>query len=96
MDDGMPVGMMLLGRSWSEPVLLEMAYAYEQGTHHRRPPTLTSAIPADAPLEPMDLAEANAVRLRLGEAAFEQVLQDGERWDLTPSVFTNIARSVLE
>jgi hypothetical protein len=44
----------------------------------------------------MDLAEANAVRLRLGEAAFEQVLQDGERWDLTPSVFTNIARSVLE
>lgn len=96
MDDGMPVGMMLLGRAWSEPVLLEMAYAYEQGTHHRRPPTLTSAIPADAPLEPMDLAEANAIRLRLGEAAFEQVLQDGERWELTPSVFTNIARGVLE
>ncbi len=33
-----PVGISFFGRAWSEPVLLEMAYAYEQGTHHRRPP----------------------------------------------------------
>ncbi len=33
-----PVGISFFGRSWSEPVLLEIAYAYEQGTQHRRAP----------------------------------------------------------
>ena len=36
--DGMPVGIELLGRAWSEPVLLGLAYAYEQATRHRRAP----------------------------------------------------------
>ncbi|MTI31601.1 amidase [Xanthovirga aplysinae] len=33
--DGLPVGISFFGRAWSEPVLLEIAYAYEQGTKHR-------------------------------------------------------------
>jgi len=33
-----PVGISFYGRAWSEPVLLEMAYAYEQNTNHRKPP----------------------------------------------------------
>jgi amidase len=33
-----PVGISFFGRAWSEPVLLEIAYAYEQGTQHRRAP----------------------------------------------------------
>lgn len=33
-----PVGISFFGRAWSEPVLLGIAYAYEQGTHHRRAP----------------------------------------------------------
>ncbi|MEJ2055216.1 MAG: amidase, partial [Calditrichaceae bacterium] len=33
-----PVGISFFGRAWSEPVLLEIAYGYEQGTHHRKPP----------------------------------------------------------
>jgi len=33
-----PVGISFFGKAWSEPVLLEIAYAYEQGTQHRRPP----------------------------------------------------------
>ncbi len=33
--EGMPVGVSVFGRAWSEPVLLEIAYAYEQGTNHR-------------------------------------------------------------
>ena len=33
-----PVGMCFFGRAWSEPVLLEIAYAYEQGTKHRKAP----------------------------------------------------------
>ena len=38
--DGLPVGMELLGRRWSEAALLAMAYAFEQGTRHRRAPRL--------------------------------------------------------
>ncbi len=35
---GLPIGLSFVGRAWSEPVLLRLAFAYEQGTHHRRPP----------------------------------------------------------
>lgn len=36
--DGMPVGISFFGRAWSEPVLLEIAYAFEQNTDHRLVP----------------------------------------------------------
>jgi len=35
---GLPVGMSIFGRPWSEPVLLRIAFAYEQATKHRRAP----------------------------------------------------------
>ncbi|HWZ86939.1 MAG TPA: amidase [Thermoanaerobaculia bacterium] len=35
---GLPVGMSIFGRAWSEPTLLKIAFAYEQATKHRRPP----------------------------------------------------------
>lgn len=38
MVEGLPLGLSFFGRAWSEPVLLEIAYAYEQGTKHRREP----------------------------------------------------------
>ncbi len=34
----LPVGMTFYGRAWSEARLIELAYAYEQATKHRRPP----------------------------------------------------------
>jgi amidase len=37
----LPAGMTIYGRAWSEPLLVKLAYAYEQATHHRRPPTTT-------------------------------------------------------
>jgi len=37
---GVPVGMEFLGRPWSEHVLIEIAYGYEQATKHRRPPPI--------------------------------------------------------
>lgn len=37
----LPAGMTIYGRPWSEATLLKLGYAYEQSTHHRRPPTST-------------------------------------------------------
>ncbi len=37
----LPSGMTIYGRPWSEARLLELAYAYEQATRHRRPPPAT-------------------------------------------------------
>ncbi len=34
----LPVGITFFGRAWSEPVLIEIAYSYEQVTRHRKPP----------------------------------------------------------
>ncbi len=34
-----PVGVSFLGRMWGDRALLELAYAYEQATKHRRPPS---------------------------------------------------------
>lgn len=34
----LPIGISIFGRAWSEPKLLAISYAYEQATHHRRPP----------------------------------------------------------
>ena len=36
--EGLPVGISFFGRAWSEPLLLEIAYAYETGTRHRMAP----------------------------------------------------------
>jgi amidase len=35
---GLPVGLSFIGRAWSEPVLVRLAFAFEQATRHRRPP----------------------------------------------------------
>ena len=41
---GLPVGVSFFGRRWSEPVLLRIAYAYEQATNHRAPPTFAETL----------------------------------------------------
>ncbi len=38
--DGLPVGVSIFGTAWSEPTLIEIAYAYEQATKHRVAPEL--------------------------------------------------------
>jgi Asp-tRNA(Asn)/Glu-tRNA(Gln) amidotransferase A subunit family amidase len=43
--DNLPVGITFFGRPYSEPVLLKLAYAYEQATHHRKPPASTPPLP---------------------------------------------------
>ncbi|WP_245154560.1 amidase [Halorussus marinus] len=46
-DDGLPVGVELLGREFAEPRLFELAYAYEQATDHRRPPAGFGALDSE-------------------------------------------------
>jgi amidase len=36
---GLPVGLSFIGRQWTEARLISLAYAYEQATRHRKPPT---------------------------------------------------------
>ncbi|NPV05315.1 MAG: amidase [Syntrophaceae bacterium] len=45
---GVPVGIEFLGRPWTEGRLIEIAYAYEQGTKNRRPPPTTPALACGA------------------------------------------------
>lgn len=37
---GVPVGIEFLGKEWSEPILFEIAYGFEQATKYRKPPIL--------------------------------------------------------
>ncbi len=41
---GVPVGMDILGRPWSEGHLIELAYSFEQEIHVRRPPSSAPAL----------------------------------------------------
>lgn len=41
----LPVNISFFGRPWSEPVLIRIAYAYEQATKHRRPPGFLPTAP---------------------------------------------------
>jgi amidase len=35
---GLPVGLSFIGKAWQEPLLIKLAYAFEQATHIRKPP----------------------------------------------------------
>ncbi len=65
----LPAGLQFLGRAWSEPVLFRLAYAYEQGTRHRRPP------PGTPPLTPA--VDPRAARMDSIFAAFDRTTSPG-------------------
>ena len=56
-DDGLPVGLELMSRPWTEQALLAMAYAFEQATRHRRPPRLS-----DTPAGPQPGSRASGAQ----------------------------------
>ncbi len=41
---GLPVGISFFGRAWSEPVLLKLAYGFEQATTVRKPPRFQATV----------------------------------------------------
>ena len=50
--DRLPVGVEFLGRPFTEALLLQLGFAYEQGTHRHEPPPTTPAL-ADQPIGPV-------------------------------------------
>ncbi|HVF40251.1 MAG TPA: amidase [Gemmatimonadaceae bacterium] len=49
---GLPVGISFMGRAWSEPTLIRIAYAFEQATRHRRPPRFLQTMVPDGTASP--------------------------------------------
>jgi amidase len=41
---GLPVGISFFGKAWSEPVLIRLAYAYEQASNHRKAPEFLASL----------------------------------------------------
>ena len=41
---GLPIGISFFGRAWSEPVLLKIAYGFEQATKVRKPPQFLTSV----------------------------------------------------
>jgi amidase len=46
---GLPVGVSFIGKPWSEGTLLRLAFAFEQATRHRRPPTYPPTLDLSGP-----------------------------------------------
>lgn len=44
---GLPVGLSFIGRAWDDPVLLKMAYAFEQASKSRRKPEFITSLKSD-------------------------------------------------
>mgnify|MGYP003734703917 CR=1 FL=1 len=46
---GLPIGISFYGRAWSEPVLIKIAYAFEQATRVRKAPTFMATLALSRP-----------------------------------------------
>ncbi len=57
--DGMPVGLEMIGREFSETDLIGLAFAFEQLTAHRRPPESTPSLVTPPAREQVDVAAAS-------------------------------------
>jgi aspartyl-tRNA(Asn)/glutamyl-tRNA(Gln) amidotransferase subunit A len=94
-EPAMPIGIMFMGRRFDETRLIEIAYAFEQGTGWRRAPELHAASAPDE-VPRLDLGRANGLRRALGNAALDAILADGNKFDLRPGKMRDITRAVLE
>ena len=62
---GLPVGLSFIGRAWSEPKLIALAYAYEQATKHRQPPKFLATVAGTERAQHLDLLQIGLSALSL-------------------------------
>lgn len=87
-ENGTPFGITFLGDAYSEPTLIELAYAYEQATMLRRPPSSTPPLASEPVPEPGSTA-AGLVLFGLGALGLK--LKQGRKIHQTGP--TEIART---
>jgi hypothetical protein len=92
---GLPIGLMIMGRRFDEARIIEIAYAYEQATRHRQQPKMTAASAA-ADVPRMVVGDYNALNWAIADRAYEDVLKDGGKFELSASVMRTIAETVIE
>jgi aspartyl-tRNA(Asn)/glutamyl-tRNA(Gln) amidotransferase subunit A len=69
--DHMPIGIELIGREFSEAVLMSMAYAYEHSIAARRKPSMP---PVSHIFDDMDIETYNQFLTKIGYAAYQSIL----------------------
>lgn len=93
--NNLPVGMAFTARNYDEPKLFEIAYAYEQATHHRRAPVLPTT-PDIENFTPDHILNFNQLHQSIARKSFDEVLKNGGKFDLNGPRFTDIARPFIE
>ena len=97
---GLPLGLSFFGRAWSEPTLIKIAYAYEQATKHRRPPSFAPSARFCGPARPVrrNMASANIAsrspRTRTGSVRSSPSLWSvlSTSMNSSPSPYLNVTR----
>jgi Asp-tRNA(Asn)/Glu-tRNA(Gln) amidotransferase A subunit family amidase len=87
-DDGLPVGLELLGRPFSEAALLGLGYAFEQSTHHRRPPASTPPLGASGPPVLRKFTTVATAALNVPPTDSAGTVEGRFTWDETTGVLT--------
>lgn len=77
--EGEPFGLTFLSDAFSEPELIELAYAYEQGTLRRMPPASTPAISGDRVAVPEPSSSAVLIVFAVGVIGLQQRSGRGDR-----------------
>lgn len=89
----LPISMMLIGKRFSDPELVQLAYHYEQRSRHRLPPQLNASPNTQTQWE-LDAESFYQRRLQLGQSAYNRYLKDGNKFDLTADRFRQLVLSL--
>ena len=89
---GMSVGMSWTGRMFDDARLLELLYSYEQAHSYREAPEMESF--DEAP--PVNIEAFNELNYDVGMAAFDEVMGEEDKFNMTAARFYEIAFDVLD
>lgn len=88
----LPVGFELIGKQYSEPLLIQMAFAYENST----PRTIPKMPEENKKLLSLRIDELNNIYTEMGKQAYFSILKKGTPKDMTSKKFQPIAAKVLD